>query len=242
MLFMATGGLGFAALASNHPDSGFWSFLKFHTTHAAWIGGGAWDFIQPSFMLMVGVAIPFSLASKLSAGVSQTSLTLQALGRSCLVSFDLAGPKLRTGPIQPGLSVAKWRPKKNRLGQVVVPVRVRFCNVPMEGDSGEVLIPVKGDLVARAQPGDHVCLVDARGRDRSLRVIEAMQSYCVCEARETAYVIPRTRMALRRNRRTIAQAVVAEMPAVPRLGMRSPTAWAALASTAWLVIPQCDKG
>lgn len=139
----------------------------------------------------------------------------KALGRSCLVSFDLAGPKLRTGPIQPGLSVAKWRPKKNRLGQVVVPVRVRFCNVPMEGDSGEVLIPVKGDLVARAQPGDHVCLVDARGRDRSLRVIEAMQSYCVCEARETAYVIPRTRMALRRNRRTIAQAVVAEMPAVP---------------------------
>ncbi len=85
MLFMATGGLGFAALASNHPDSGFWSFLKFHTTHAAWIGGGAWDFIQPSFMLMVGVAIPFSLASKLSAGVSQSSLTLQALGRSCLL-------------------------------------------------------------------------------------------------------------------------------------------------------------
>ena len=37
MLFMATGGLGFAAIAANQPDSAFWAFLKYHTTHAAWI-------------------------------------------------------------------------------------------------------------------------------------------------------------------------------------------------------------
>ena len=48
MLFMATGGLGFAAIAAEHPDSTFWSFLKSHTTHAAWLGGGAWDLIQPA--------------------------------------------------------------------------------------------------------------------------------------------------------------------------------------------------
>ena len=68
MLFMATGGLGFAAIAAEHPDSAFWSFLKSHTTHAAWLGGGAWDLIQPAFMLMVGVAIPFSLARRRRAG------------------------------------------------------------------------------------------------------------------------------------------------------------------------------
>jgi pyruvate kinase len=28
-------------------------------------------------------------------------------GRSCLVAMDLAGPKLRTGPIQPGPRVVK---------------------------------------------------------------------------------------------------------------------------------------
>jgi pyruvate kinase len=30
------------------------------------------------------------------------------LGKRCLVSFDLAAPKLRTGPIVPGPAVVKW--------------------------------------------------------------------------------------------------------------------------------------
>ena len=136
------------------------------------------------------------------------------LGRACLISFDLAGPKLRTGPIQPGLSVARWRPAKNRLGQVVAPARVRFCSAPMEGDSGETVIMVTGQLTTRARVGDRIALVDARGRDRVLRVVEAGGTYCVCEARETAYVIPRTRLALRRDKRIIARAAVDEMPAV----------------------------
>lgn len=142
-------------------------------------------------------------------------LAEKELGRSCVVSFDLAGPKLRTGPIQPGLSVAKWRPKKNRLGQAIAPARVRFCSVPMEGEPGETVIPVEGDLVVEAQAGDRIVLVDARGKNRTLRVIEAADSYCVCDAGETAYVIPRTRLALRRHKHTVADAVVTEMPAVP---------------------------
>ena len=85
MLFMATGGLGFAAIAAEHPDSAFWSFLKDHTTHAAWLGGGAWDLIQPAFMLMVGVAIPYSLASRRRAGESYGRSLLHAIGRAALL-------------------------------------------------------------------------------------------------------------------------------------------------------------
>ena len=85
MLFMATGGLGFAAIAAEHPDSAFWSFLKSHTTHAAWLGGGAWDLIQPAFMLMVGVAIPYSLASRRRAGESYGRSLLHAVGRAALL-------------------------------------------------------------------------------------------------------------------------------------------------------------
>ncbi len=85
MLFMATGGLGCAAMAADHPDSAFWSFLKFHTTHAAWVGGGAWDLIQPAFMLMVGVAIPYSLAGRRRAGETYARSLGHAFGRSALL-------------------------------------------------------------------------------------------------------------------------------------------------------------
>ena len=42
-------------------------------------------------------------------------------GRSCLVAMDLAGPKLRTGPIQPGPRVVKLRPSRDALGHVSAP-------------------------------------------------------------------------------------------------------------------------
>ena len=68
MLFMASAGLGFRQIAQNFPDSSIWKFLGFHTEHAPWIGGGAWDMIQPAFMFMVGVALPFSVARRTADG------------------------------------------------------------------------------------------------------------------------------------------------------------------------------
>ena len=45
----------------------------------------------------------------------------EATGRSCLVAMDLAGPKLRTGPLEPGPRSIKLRPRRNKLGQVISP-------------------------------------------------------------------------------------------------------------------------
>jgi predicted acyltransferase len=68
MLFMASAGFGFPQVAAQFPDSALWKFLAFHTSHAPWVGGGAWDMIQPAFMFMVGVALPYSLARRMQDG------------------------------------------------------------------------------------------------------------------------------------------------------------------------------
>lgn len=47
----------------------------------------------------------------------------QALGRSCRVVMDLAGPKLRTGPLEPGPSVVRVRPRRDVYGRVISPAR-----------------------------------------------------------------------------------------------------------------------
>ena len=54
----------------------------------------------------------------------------EELGQSCRVSFDLAGPKLRTGPIAPGPEVLKWQPSRNQFGQVVAPAVVCLSAEP----------------------------------------------------------------------------------------------------------------
>jgi pyruvate kinase len=45
-------------------------------------------------------------------------------GKPCKVEMDVAGPKLRTGPIAPGPSVVKWRPQRDAYGRVQTPAHI----------------------------------------------------------------------------------------------------------------------
>jgi len=134
-------------------------------------------------------------------------------GKRCALSFDLAGPKLRTGPIEPGPAVAKWRPVRDTIGRVTVPARVRLVSRVHEADVDDETMPVEGDLLAKAKPGDTVELADTRGRKRLLRVIEARAGECLCETDTTAYVVPGTRLSLRRKGRIVAKGTVGALPA-----------------------------
>jgi pyruvate kinase len=44
--------------------------------------------------------------------------------KRCKVAMDLAGPKLRTGPIEPGPTMLKYRPQRDTFGRVVSPARI----------------------------------------------------------------------------------------------------------------------
>jgi predicted acyltransferase len=50
-----------------HP---IWNWLYVQNDHAAWEGCVYWDLIQPSFIFMVGVAMPFALARRVALGDS----------------------------------------------------------------------------------------------------------------------------------------------------------------------------
>jgi predicted acyltransferase len=77
--------LNLARVATARPDSGFWKFLAHHQTHVDWIGCSLHDMIQPSFSFLVGVALPFSLASRAARGQSRVKMTLHACWRALLL-------------------------------------------------------------------------------------------------------------------------------------------------------------
>jgi heparan-alpha-glucosaminide N-acetyltransferase len=70
MLFMASEILRIPSLARAYPDSGIARFLASMLDHRAWVGCAPWDLIQPAFMFMVGVSLPFSIASRRARGQS----------------------------------------------------------------------------------------------------------------------------------------------------------------------------
>src|SRR5262249_489512 len=85
MLVMASGGFGFAQMARQFSDSRFWGFLGYEFDHVPWDGCAFWDLIQPSFMFMVGVALPFSLASRLSQGQAHLRIFGHTIYRSIVL-------------------------------------------------------------------------------------------------------------------------------------------------------------
>jgi predicted acyltransferase len=67
MLAMASGGavmIGGPARSDDTVSSHLLQILKQQLDHVPWRGCSFWDLIQPSFMFMVGVAMPFSYWNK----------------------------------------------------------------------------------------------------------------------------------------------------------------------------------
>jgi heparan-alpha-glucosaminide N-acetyltransferase len=85
LLLMASSGFGFPQVAANFPNRPGWQFLGTQCEHAAWGGCTAWDLIQPSFMFMVGVALPWSIANRTARGQGFAGLFAHALGRALLL-------------------------------------------------------------------------------------------------------------------------------------------------------------
>ncbi len=68
-------------------DTGVTQFIGTQLSHHEWHGLHFWDLIQPFFMFIVGVAIPFAIANRLKKGDSQHSVNFHAYKRSFLLLF-----------------------------------------------------------------------------------------------------------------------------------------------------------
>jgi pyruvate kinase len=93
-----------------------------------------------------------------------------ACGRTCLIAMDLGGPKLRTGPLEPGPQVVKLRPAKDLQGRVLTPARAWLTSAedPMPPPRAMITIPVPGNWLRRRRTEDVLRLRDTRGAARRL--------------------------------------------------------------------------
>ncbi len=85
MISLISHGFGFSAF-EGHPWLGF---LARHTEHVPWEGAVYWDLIQPAFMFMVGVAMPFAYAKRRSIGESHSRISIHVI-RRCVNLFLIA--------------------------------------------------------------------------------------------------------------------------------------------------------
>ena len=85
MLLMMAEVLELARVAHAYPGNWFWAFLGYNQTHVDWAGCSLHDLIQPSFSFLVGVALPYSIASRLAKGGTFGRMWAHAIWRSFLL-------------------------------------------------------------------------------------------------------------------------------------------------------------
>ena len=81
MVTLAARGFGLSSLEGD-PNFG-WLANQFR--HVAWEGIVFWDLIQPAFMFMVGLSMPFAFRNRTARGASSGELLRHALGRVLLL-------------------------------------------------------------------------------------------------------------------------------------------------------------
>jgi pyruvate kinase len=127
------------------------------------------------------------------------------VGRPCRVSMDMAGPKLRTGPLQRGPEVVRVKPGRDLRGVAVTAARLVFVAAGADSPegSGTPCVPVDGAWVARRRPADLLELTDTRGSRRRLTVVDASPGWLVTEVWNTTYVERGTEVRCGDDRTTI---------------------------------------
>ncbi|MTI31319.1 pyruvate kinase [Xanthovirga aplysinae] len=91
--------------------------------------------------------------------------------RKVTVFIDLAGPKLRTGPITRRRQSFKLSPKKDRKQQGKIPIKVLLSSEFGESRQGDVIkLPFLPEKNARLNTGDILHFMDVRGKFRKLVV------------------------------------------------------------------------
>ncbi len=151
-----------------------------------------------------------------------------AAGRDVRVAIDLPGPKLRTGPLPPGVEVVRARPARDDLGRVERPVRVRFTVDPAPEElvqvarGGLTIVPVIADTLDAVEPGDELSFRDARGRRRRLTVVAARDRTCDADSDRSIYFAPGIQISVRRDGRTVRTMEVGRLrPAAPSIVLRA---------------------
>lgn len=153
--------------------------------------------------------------------INQLQMAVKTLKTPCQIVMDLPGPKLRTGPMQPGDAVLHVRPVRDAYGVVVSPARLWLTDSPVMNappSPADGTLTVGKAWLATLRRGERIVFADARGAKRNLQVIDVTPKGCWAELTRTAYIIPGTELcctAGKKNKKRKTR--VGQLPALERV-------------------------
>lgn len=134
--------------------------------------------------------------------------------RPCQVLFDLCGPKLRTGDLEPGPAVVHFAPTRDERGTVIQPalVWIGWAQPPVSSRRPSTVVPVDEGLASALRPGDALEFEDVPRRFRRILIAALGQGGAWGESRQATYLEPAVALRLVRDGATVVEGAVGEIP------------------------------
>lgn len=129
----------------------------------------------------------------------------RAVGRPCPILMDLPGPKLRTGPFEPGPRLIRLRPRRDARGLPISPARALLVAwptnslEPARASTRLPAIPVAPEFLAALEVGETIALRESRGSKRALAVTAINDTGAEVDAWDTTYLETGTRLLAERG-------------------------------------------
>lgn len=121
-------------------------------------------------------------------------------GTECKIVMDLSGPKLRTGELLPGPRVIHIRPRRDALGRVLAPRRLRLIPDDVSWHRKKMaVIPVPRECIEFGNVGDNIRIRDTRGKKRNLKVVKKHDNELILESYKGAYIATGSKLRLERK-------------------------------------------
>ena len=136
--------------------------------------------------------------ARMAANVGAAST---AAGRKVLVSMDLPGPKLRTGPLADGPAVGRARVTRDPAGQLLAPATLWLTPVgaPAPGPAGApgrppLTVQVDDGWLGARHVGDVLTAEDTRGHHRTFTITDLGPAGAVAEGSHSLYLADGTKL------------------------------------------------
>ncbi len=125
--------------------------------------------------------------------INHLKLSTKSLKIPCQIVMDLPGPKLRTGPMEPGAAVIHVRPKRDVFGRVARLARLWLTVSPVLSPApspADSVLPVDKTWLAARVTGDEIVFSDVRGAKRVMTVADVTPNGCWAELAQSAWIVP----------------------------------------------------
>ncbi|NNL01096.1 MAG: hypothetical protein HKP39_02340 [Eudoraea sp.] len=119
--------------------------------------------------------------------ISNVRKASQKLKKKCKITMDLGGPKVRTGALEAGPKVKKFRPTKDVKGNIIKDCEI-WLGPEIHPNPELSHLPTEATSLEKLKVGDRLFFRDTRNKKREIEITKIAKNGCMARCSKTTFL------------------------------------------------------